>query len=110
MILWDESGEIHESRWRSENGIQAHKKVVLANDTLTADSAYRLACEGTAMLWRGDFQNARQLLQALVRRVDKPPKKSTRADRLEKEKQKSPLDTFNLYRLSERHSIQTFSH
>ena len=101
MILWDESGEIHESRWRSENGIQAHKKVVLANDTLTADSAYRLACEGTAMLWRGDFQNARQLLQALVRRVDKPPKKSTRADRLEKEKQKSPLDTFNLYRLSQ---------
>jgi hypothetical protein len=35
-----------------------------------ADQAYRLACEGTAMLWRGDFQNARQLLQALARRAD----------------------------------------
>ena len=27
------------------------------------------ACEGTALLWRGDFQNARQLLQALARHL-----------------------------------------
>jgi methylase of polypeptide subunit release factors len=44
---------------------------VVADDTLTADTAYRFACEGTAMLWRGDFQNARQLLQAMARRADK---------------------------------------
>jgi methylase of polypeptide subunit release factors len=31
-----------------------------------------MACEGTGLLWQGDFQNAKQLLQALVRRVDKP--------------------------------------
>jgi methylase of polypeptide subunit release factors len=74
---------------------------VLADDTLTADNAYRLACEGTAMLYKGDFQNARQLLQALVRRVDKPSKKSTRVDRVAKEKVKSPLDTFNLHRLAQ---------
>ena len=49
---------------------------MLADDTTSADTAYRLACEGTALLWRGDFQNARQLLQALARRVDKPPKAS----------------------------------
>ena len=42
---------------------------------MTADAAYRLACEGTAMLWRGDFQNARQLLLALARRTDKKPRK-----------------------------------
>jgi SAM-dependent methyltransferase len=53
--------------------------VVLADDTLSADSAYRLACEGTGLLWRGDFQNARQLLQALARRIDKPPKASKQA-------------------------------
>jgi hypothetical protein len=44
----------------------------LANDTLAADTAYRLANEGTALLWRGDFQNARHLLQALARRADRP--------------------------------------
>jgi SAM-dependent methyltransferase len=53
--------------------------VVLADDTLTADAAYRLACEGTALLWRGDFHNARQLLQALARRIDKTPARKQRA-------------------------------
>jgi len=41
---------------------------------MAADTAYRLACEGTGLLWRGDFQNARQMVQALARRIDKPPK------------------------------------
>jgi SAM-dependent methyltransferase len=50
----------------------APKRVQLADDRISADSAYRLACEGTALLWRGDFQNARQLLQALARRIDRP--------------------------------------
>ena len=101
MIQWNESGEICSARWHSENGIAPHKKIQIADDTLTADIAYRSACEGTAMLYKGDFQNARQLLQALVRRVDKPSKKSTRADRVVKEKTKSPLDTFNLHRLAQ---------
>ena len=101
MIQWDEGGQIHSAKWHSENGIAPHKKIQLADDTLTANTAYRLACEGTAMLYKGDFQNARQLLQALVRRVDKPSKKSTRVDRVAKEKTKTPLDTFNLYRLAQ---------
>ncbi len=101
MIQWDEGGQTCTAKWHSENGIAPHKKIQIGDDTLTADIAYRLACEGTAILYRGDFQNARQLLQALVRRVDKPSKKSTRADRVAKEKTKTPLDTFNLHRLSQ---------
>jgi methylase of polypeptide subunit release factors len=54
--------------------------LVVADDTLAADRAYRLACEGTALLWQGDFQNARQLLQALARRADKPARKTPPAD------------------------------
>jgi len=100
-LQWEEGGQICSAHWHSENGIAPHKKIQIADDTLTADIAYRLACEGTAMLYRGDFQNARQLLQALVRRVDKPSKKSTRADRVSKEKIKSPLDIFNLHRLTQ---------
>lgn len=64
--------------WRSERGAPPPKKVVLADDTITADVAYRLACEGTAMLWQGDYQNARQLLQAMARRVDQPAKRTHR--------------------------------
>jgi methylase of polypeptide subunit release factors len=100
-LQWEDGGQAHSATWHSENGIAPHKKIQIADDTLTADDAYRLACEGTAMLYKGDFQNARQLLQALVRRVDKPSKKSARVDRVEKDKNKSPRDLFNLHRLAQ---------
>ncbi len=75
-IGWTEKGQACSALWRSERGASPPKRVVLADDTTTADSAYRLACEGTALLWRGDFQNARQLLQALARRIDKPAQRT----------------------------------
>jgi SAM-dependent methyltransferase len=45
--------------------------VLVADDRTTADDAYGLACQGTALLWRGDFQNARQMLFALAGRADR---------------------------------------
>ena len=75
VFTWTEGGEAQSARWRSERGALPPKRVVLADDTMSADSAFRLACEGTGLLWRGDFQNARLLLQALARRIDKPAKK-----------------------------------
>jgi methylase of polypeptide subunit release factors len=70
-IHWTEAGTPCSGRWRSERTATAPAKIVVADDRMTADEAYRLAAAGTAMLWRGDFQNARQLLQALSRRVDR---------------------------------------
>lgn len=78
-IHWTEAGQACSALWRSERGAAPPKRVVLADDTTTADDAYHLACEGTALLWRGDFQNARQLLQALARRIDKTPQRKQRA-------------------------------
>jgi hypothetical protein len=78
IITWDEGEVTHSCRWRSEKGTPAPKKLIIADDTLTADEAYTLACEGTGIIWRGDFQNAKQLVQALARRADKPSKKSVR--------------------------------
>jgi methylase of polypeptide subunit release factors len=78
MIHWTEAGEERSARWRSESGWPAPKKVVLADDTMNADTAYRLALDGTGLLWRGDFQNARQLLQALVRRLDQKSERNKR--------------------------------
>ena len=75
-IFWTEGGETRSALWRSERGSAPPKRVVLADDTMSADSAYRLACEGTGLLWRGDFQNARQLLQALARRADRKPRQA----------------------------------
>jgi SAM-dependent methyltransferase len=68
---WVEAGEPRSALWHSESGWAPPKHIVVADDTLTADAAYRLAKAGTGMLWRGDYHNARQLLQALARRVDR---------------------------------------
>jgi SAM-dependent methyltransferase len=69
-LSWPEKRETRAARWRSESGLPPPKRVIVADDTLKADDAYHHACEGTAMLWRGDFQNAKMLLQAIARRVD----------------------------------------
>ena len=73
-LVWTEDNETQSRFWRMDQGAVVPKKVVIADDTMSADTAFRLACEGTGLLWRGDFQNARQLLQALARRIDKPKK------------------------------------
>ena len=70
VIRWTEGGLARSARWRSEAGVPAYKRIVIADEQMSADAAYRLACEGTALLWRGDFQNARQMLVAMARRVD----------------------------------------
>ena len=67
---------------------------------MTADAAYRLACEGTALLWRGDFQNARQLLQAMARRADAKPRNKAKPPA-------SPTEAFNLHRLAQSQRART---
>jgi len=94
----DADGAEHAVRWRSEAGVQPPKRAVPADDRLTADAAYRLACEGTALVWQGDFQNARQLVQAMARRVERKPKKAKAA---------VGVDAFNLHRLAQSQRART---
>jgi len=74
LIHWTETGEARSARWRSERGALPPVRVVIADDRTKADDAYGLACQGTGLLWRGDFQNARQMLLALASRADRPPR------------------------------------
>jgi SAM-dependent methyltransferase len=101
-IHWTEAGQDCSALWRSERGAAPPKRVVLADDTTTADDAYHLACEGTALLWRGDFQNARQMLQALARRIDHVPQRKKRAGKAPSAaapaKAVAPATAFNLHR------------
>lgn len=85
----------HLPTWRAESGAAAPRRVVAADDTMSADAAHRLACEGTGLLWQGDFHNARQLLQALARRTERKPKKNKppKADI-------TPVQAFNAHRLA----------
>ncbi|HEU4708725.1 MAG TPA: class I SAM-dependent methyltransferase [Methylophilaceae bacterium] len=88
ILSWEEAGKTLSARWHSERAASAPKRLIVVDDTLKADAAYHLACEGTAMLWRGDFHNARQLLQAMARRIDRKPAKSS----------SDPRENFNLHR------------
>ena len=72
----DGNETLHQARWLSESNHLPPARMVLVDDTTIADDAYRLACEGTSLLWRGDFHNARQLLQALGRRIDRTNERS----------------------------------
>ncbi|MBU3736408.1 MAG: methyltransferase, partial [Methylobacterium sp.] len=75
-LRWQQGGADHSALWRSAAGMPPPQKIVPADDTQNADHAYRLACAGHALLWQGDFQNARQLLQALGRRLERKPRKA----------------------------------
>lgn len=106
-IEWMEGGEQRSARWRSESGWPAPKKVVIADDTMAADTAYRLALDGTALLWRGDFQNARQLVQALARRIDH---KGSRAKRAKASKAPAtPTEQFHRHRLAQLQRARTLA-
>lgn len=98
QVHWQEDGEPRSARWRSEAGLPPPSRVILADDTLTADAAFRLASEGNSLLWRGDFQNARQLLQAMARRADrkKPGDKPV-----------APADAFNRHRMASAQRART---
>lgn len=102
ILRWTEQDASQSARWRSESGNPPPGRVVIADDQTTADTAYRLACEGTAMLWRGDFQNARQLLQAMARRAERKPRKATPAP-------VSPIDAFNQHRQAQAHRARTLA-
>ncbi|GCB45042.1 class I SAM-dependent methyltransferase [Streptomyces sp. NL15-2K] len=92
-IHWTESNTPRSATWHSENATPPPGRVAVADDRMKADTAHRLACEGTALLWRGDFHNARQLLRAMGRRVDrKPPRRGA-----------GPAESFHLYRRARGH-------
>ncbi|MEO6147712.1 MAG: class I SAM-dependent methyltransferase [Sulfuriferula sp.] len=97
MVNWTEADAPQSAHWRSENGAVPPKRVIVADDQLSADVAYRLASEGTALLWRGDYQNARQLLQAMARRIDRKPRKPA----------SSPTEAFNFHRQFQSHRART---
>jgi 16S rRNA G1207 methylase RsmC len=96
-LHWTEGGQAHCARWRSERGAPAPKRLVLADDTTSADTAYRHACEGTALLWRGDFHNGRQLLKALARRADQVPQRK----RKQAAQPIALVDAFHRHRLAQ---------
>ena len=105
-IHWLEDGKAFEARWRSHSGTPPATRVVVADGKMTADEAYGLACQGTALLWRGDFQEARQMLTALGKRADRPQRKSRTSAPTSLA---SSADAFHLYRQARSQRARTLN-
>ncbi len=104
ILAWTEDTRAQRARWRSGAGLPPPARLVVADDRMTADAAFRLASEGCALLWRGDFQNARQLLQAMARRVDRPPRGRRNAAPV---LPAAGVDAFNVYRQAQSQRART---
>lgn len=90
-LEWSENGQARRARWRSEAGLPSPKTLEVVDDSLSAAAAFAALADGRALLWRGDWMNARQLMQALTRRADRHF-----AARLDD--QASPAETFARHR------------
>lgn len=84
--------EISSLGWKSESGQPRPQKIQTCDDNLKADQALSLTSQGTFLLYQGDFQNAKQLVQALGRRLQKKPKIG-----------QSPAESFHLHRQAQSH-------
>jgi len=93
MVSWQEGEQNFHALWHSEAGIKPPSDILVVDETLNADRAYQLASQGQALLWRGDFHQAKQLLQALARRCDK-------SNKAVKKSAITP-DSFHLYRMAQ---------
>jgi len=111
IIHWLEDGTAFEARWRSHSDAPPATRVVVADGKMTADEAYGLACQGTALLWRGDFQEARQMLTALGKRADRPQRRSrtSAATSLAGTSTINSADAFHLYRQARSQRARTLN-
>lgn len=66
-VQWTENTVARTSGWLADTA--APSRIVPADDRLTARAALRHARQGTALLWRGDFVNARTLIRDMDRRL-----------------------------------------
>lgn len=96
MLEWEEAGVPRRARWQSAAGLPPPRRVMIVDDSLDADTAWRLACEGTALLWRGDYHNARQLRQAIARRIERGGKRKRDRTRPGEDTSRAAFDRYRL--------------
>ncbi len=101
-LTFKEGDQAHTLPLLGISDLSLPKRLIIADDQLKADVFYRQASEGAGFLWRGDFQNAKQLLSAVQRRIDKAGKR-------QKTGTLSPQERFHRYRLARVHRAQLLS-
>ena len=84
--------------WQSEHQLKAPTYFIYADDTLNAQAALKWVRQGVAIVWQGDYHQAKQLLAAMARQIDKSKKRKASPE--------SANERFNLYRLAQGQKAQ----
>lgn len=71
QLTYEFQGQTITKNWVTENSFSLPKKVIVIDDSFSADRYTSLASQGTSFVWKGDYHNAKQLLQAVQRRIKK---------------------------------------
>jgi predicted RNA methylase len=87
QLTYEFQGHTVTKNWVTENSFSLPKKIMVIDDSFPADRYVVLASEGTSFIWNGDYHNAKQLLQAVQRRIKKhsPASKATDPQTMSKE-------------------------
>lgn len=71
QLSYEFEGQTVTKNWVSENQFTPPKKVMVVDDSFPAAQYTSLASQGVSFVWKGDYHNAKQLLQAVQRRIKK---------------------------------------
>ncbi len=103
QLTYELEGQTITQNWVTENSFSAPKKIMVIDDTFSADRYTSLASQGVSFIWKGDYHNAKQLLQAVQRRIKKHSPDITAADPLSMSKE------FYRHRQHQAHKAQLLS-
>lgn len=72
LLTWPgPGGQPRQAAWRSLAGHPPPQTLQAVDDSLDAGTALRLLRQGTGLVWQGDYHQARQMLSALGRRLER---------------------------------------
>ena len=103
-LTYEFEGQFVTKNWISENHFSPPKKVLQVDDSFSADRYVTLSSQGVSFVWVGDYHNAKQLLQAVQRRIKK---KSSPSEDLKDPKSLSQV--FYRHRQHQAHKAQILS-
>ena len=102
-VTFEWKGQVFTRKILTENSFPPPKTVLVVDDTFSAQDFIKKASQGTSFVWKGDFHNSKQLLQAVQRRLDPPQFKADPSD------PKSMAKEFYRYRQHQAHKAHLLS-
>jgi methylase of polypeptide subunit release factors len=103
QLIYEIDGKQIAQNWVTENNFSPPQKMRVIDDAFSANQYMSLASQGVSFIWKGDFHNAKQLLQAVQRRIKKHTSAHLDSD------PKNMAKEFYRYRQHQAHKAQILS-